>query len=134
MSKDFEVEKQQQKEKIQTILAKQTRLIRKREGMLLELLQLSVCKNAIDRVYGAQTSKLKQYQDQYAEYAKRRQQFENQKKELDKERETLKVTIGEKKVGKTNGMDISIIFTSRVGCSNVKSMRILPCVQRHVSR
>lgn len=79
-------------------MSKQTVLIKKREQVVLELLEVSVCKEAIQRVYSVQEEKLRQYEESFAEYLRQRSILEEKKQRLEKERESLKQKIAKMKV------------------------------------
>ena len=70
LSQDFEQAKQQQKEKLQSFLTKQSDLLTKRKPFLLELLQLTICKESFFKVRNTQETNLKQYEQQCAEFRK----------------------------------------------------------------
>lgn len=98
LSKDFEHDKQELKERLQSLLTKQTELIKKREKVVLELLEVNICKEAIQRVYSVQEEKLSQLEESFSGYLHQRSVLEGEKERLEKERESLKQKIAKMKV------------------------------------
>lgn len=108
LSTDFETEKQQQKEKIQTLLTKQTASIKERECLLLNQLKSSICKESIQRVVNVQNEKLLQLQSQLAQFSRTKKELEEKRKQIDKEREQIKKRIADMKVRMRSGSDIVV--------------------------
>lgn len=83
---------------MQSLLTKQTELIKKREKVVLEVLEVNICKEAIQRVYSVQEEKLRQLEESFAGYLHQRSVLEGEKERLEKERESLKQKIAKMKV------------------------------------
>ena len=98
LSQDFEQTKQQQKEKLQSFLTKQSDLLTKRKPFLLELLQLTICKESFFKVRNTQETNLKQYEQQFAEFSKTKRILEAQRQTVEQERDRVKNEIREMKV------------------------------------
>ena len=84
--------------KLQSFLSKQSDLLTKRKPFLLELLQLTICKESFLKVCNTQETNLKQYEQQFAEFSRTKRILEAQRQTVEQERDRVKNEIREMKV------------------------------------
>ena len=98
LTKDFETEKEQQKEKIQQILAKQMEFVQQREKLLLEFFKHQICKDVIKSAILKKEEELIEVKEQYQQYLSRKAKLEEEKKRYEGEKVQLKKRMDEYKV------------------------------------